>query len=234
MHNADSLTTARALLAPEIVCEPAPEFDRTTLESVRHAFQIVEPISFRQSWRAEEEAAFCPATVRVRWRERSLLVFAELRDADAFNNATKPNQRTWELCDTFEMFLRPEGGAGYTELHVTPNNQRLQLHYPRGIAPELALQAGRFEEFLLPEDSFDSATWVDAKNSRWSVYAEIPALTICEAEAPLENSQWRFSFCRYDYTRGVRDPVISSTSPHAQPDFHRQHDWGRLTFKARA
>ena len=234
MQNAESLTATRAFAAQEIICEPAAAFDRATIEGVRNAFQAATPISLRQAWRAEEEAAFCPATVRVRWEEHALLVFAELTDVDPFNSATQPNQRTWELGDTFEMFLRPAGGAGYVELHVTPNNQRLQLRYPHGIAPELARQTGQFEEFLLPEDSIASATWLDAKNLRWYVLAEIPALTVCEADVPLESGQWRFSFCRYDYTRGIREPVISSSSPHAKPDFHRQHEWGLMTFKARA
>jgi hypothetical protein len=40
--------------------------------------------------------------------------------------------------------------------------------------------------------------------------------------------EWRFSFSRYDYTRGRVAPVISSTSPHAKADFHHQQEWGIL------
>jgi hypothetical protein len=42
--------------------------------------------------------------------------------------------------------------------------------------------------------------------------------------------KWRFSFSRYDYIRGRREPMISSTSPHARPGFHRREEWGTLIF----
>jgi hypothetical protein len=32
--------------------------------------------------------------------------------------------------------------------------------------------------------------------------------------------------------RGGGEPVIASTSPHAEPDFHRQQEWGALNFAA--
>src|SRR5204863_1077141 len=107
-----------------------PPFDESNLEMVRRAFRSVTPCLFQQAWLEAEETGFLPATVRVGWRENSLLVFAELTDADVFNGATKLNERTWELGDVFEMFLRSSNGQSYVEFHVTPNNQRLQLRYP--------------------------------------------------------------------------------------------------------
>jgi len=41
---------------------------------------------------------------------------------------------------------------------------------------------------------------------------------------------WRFSFSRYDASRGTRPPVLSSTSPHQALNFHRIHEWGNLIF----
>jgi hypothetical protein len=74
-------------------------------------------------------------------------------------------------------------------------------------------------------------TWVENQKCRWHVLAEISALAVCGLNAPIENTRWHFSFGRYDYTRGEAGPVISSTSPHVRPDFHRQQEWGVLTFK---
>ncbi len=223
--------TERPGLAPEIQCEPLPPFDRTNLESVQRAFQSAVPCSFRQAWLDQEEAGFSPGTVRMGWRENSLLVFAELTDMDIFNGATKLNQRTWELGDVFEIFLRSSKKASYVEFHVTPQNQRLQLHYPDAGIAEWARKQGRLDDVFVRHEVFYSKTWVDARRNRWWVFAEIPAGEVSGSNEPVENTQWRFSFGRYDYTRGASNPVISSTSPHARPDFHCQHEWGVLTFK---
>jgi hypothetical protein len=216
-------------LAHDIACGPLPVFDQTELESVRRVFQSATPIPFQQAWLDETEAGFSPAVVRLGWHESSLLVFAELTDADIFNAATEINQPTWELGDVFEMFLQSVGKESYVELHVTPHNQRLQLRYPGGAAAEFAREMSRLEEFLVPDKIFNSVTWIE--NGKWHVFAEIPAVTVCGSNKSIENMQWRFSFGRYDCTRGVKEPVISSTSPHAIPDFHRQHEWGVMTFK---
>jgi hypothetical protein len=60
------------------------------------------------------------------------------------------------------------------------------------------------------------------------VLAAVPAALAGADTGSLSGSSWRMSFSRYDYTRGSSAPVISSTSPHAAPSFHRQHEWGRL------
>jgi hypothetical protein len=129
------------------------------------------------------------------------------------------------------MFLRPVKMESYVEFHVTPNNQRLQLHYASGPAADAIRKTGALETALVGGQAFDSLTWI--AEGMWEVYAEIPALAVCGADVPLDNKQGRFSFARYDFTRGVYAPVISSTSPHARPDFHRQHEWGMLTFRTK-
>jgi hypothetical protein len=214
----------------EIQCEPLPVFDRTDCESLRRAFQSAVPSPFQQAWRSETEAGFSPGVVRMGWRECSLLVFAELTDMDIYNRATKLNQLTWELGDVFEIFLKSTEKDSYVEFHVTPQNQRLQLHYPDANAAEWARKQGRLDDVFFRHEAFYSRTWVEAQLNRWLVYAEIPARMVSGSNEPIANTQWRFSFGRYDYTRGVREPVISSTSPHATLDFHRQHEWGLITF----
>ncbi|HET7624369.1 MAG TPA: hypothetical protein VFM25_03815, partial [Verrucomicrobiae bacterium] len=219
---------------PEITCEPLPKFDSKNLENVRRAFQSATPIFLRQTWLNEEEKNFTATVVQTGWRENSLLVFAELTDADIFNRATRLNQRTWELGDAFEIFLASTQNESYVELHVTPENRHLQLCFPDANSVELARKTGNLENFLIPHDAFFSATWIESENSRWNVYAEIPAALVCGKNGFLENTRWHFSFCRYDHTRGIAEPVISSTSPHAKADFHRRQDWGAIHFKTRS
>ena len=232
MRNAESYVSELAGWQAEIRCEPLPVFDRTDLKSVRQAFQSAVPFPFQQAWLSETEAGFSPGVVRLGWRGCSLLVFAELTDLDIFNSATKLNQLTWELGDVFEIFLKSAEKDSYVEFQVTPQNQRLQLHYPDASTAERARKQARLDDVFVRHEAFYSKTWVEAKLNRWLVYAEISAKMVSGSNEPIENAQWRFSFGRYDYTRGVSEPVISSTSPHATPDFHRQHEWGLITFKS--
>jgi hypothetical protein len=232
MQNMELFRTERPSLAPAILCERLPAFNGADLESVRSAFQSATPCLFQQAW-LNDAVGFSPAVVRTGWRGSSLLVFAKLTDADIFNGATKLNQRTWELGDVFEMFLRSALKESYVEFHVTPHNQRLQLLYDNGSAAEEARKTGSLENVLIWGEAFYSMTWIEKRRSHWYVYAEIPALAVCGSDEPIENTQWRFSFGRYDYTRSVKEPTLSSTSPHAKPDFQRQHEWGVLTFKNR-
>jgi hypothetical protein len=231
MQNAELYRIKGAILAPRILCEPLPTFDDSRLETVRSAFRDLRPCLFQQAWLVEEESAFSPATVRVGCRGSSLLIFATLADADIFNGATELNQRTWELGDTLEIFLRSFAHQRYVELHVTPDNQHLQMCFPDSRALERARKTGNFDPFLVPGEAFRSRTWIDESDGCWNVFAEIPASTVCGRDERIGSAAWHFSFGRYDYTRGVKEPVVSSTSPHARPDFHRQQEWGVMTFK---
>jgi hypothetical protein len=229
MQNVGPLNSSKQRPPPEILCPPLPSFGAMNLESMQNAFRSVVHCSLQQGWLDREEVGFSPAIVRAGWRGSSLLIFAELMDMDIFNSATKLNQRTWEMGDVFEIFLRSEVNENYVELHITPNNQRLQLHYPDGVSASSARTNGWLDKFMIWDEAFDSKTWVE--NGKWYVYAEIPGALLGHVNGSIENSSWRFSFGRYDYIRGVKKPVLSSTSPHAEPDFHRQHEWGLMTFK---
>lgn len=195
------------------------------------AFRGTPASVLRQAWRAEVEPDFSPATVWTGWRDDQLLVFAELHDADIFSWAARPNERLWELGDTFEIFLRPAEQAAYAELQVAPNNQRLQLRYASAAAVEYVRKHNAFGPSLVPESTFQSRTWVHPEIRCWYVLVEIPAASLRDAAGPLPGSTWHFSYGRYDYTRGHAQPVISSSSAHAQLDFHRQAEWGILQFQ---
>lgn len=215
---------------PQLKCRALPAFDADKLDAVRGAFARADGCGLRQAWLPAPEPDFTPATVRVGWRGHSLLVFAELADADIFSRATAPNQRMWELGDVLEIFLAPENSASYAEFHVTPNNFRLQLRFPDTATLRRAQAENRFDHLLLPDGVFHSRAWAQPENNKWYAFAEIPAAVVGGADQPLAGKKWRFSFSRYDYIRGRRQPIFSSTSPHTQPDFHRREEWGTLIF----
>src|SRR5258706_5882095 len=99
----------------ELSCEALPAFDASGPASVQRAFREATPVRLHQAWCARPVAGFAPAVVRTGWRDRALLVLAELTDADIFNRATKLNERAWELGDVLEIFLRPFDRDGYVE-----------------------------------------------------------------------------------------------------------------------
>jgi hypothetical protein len=187
---------------------------------VRAAFGDATPIPLGQAWLPAPEPDFAPCIVRTGWRGNSLFVFADLSDRDVFTLARRHNDRFWQLGDTFEIFLQAPGDEAYIELHVAPNNLRLQLRFA---APPTARDLDPFASAVVHEQIFDSQTWVTPGQHGWSVFAEIPL-------ADLSSTTWRFSFSRYDATRGREHPVLSSSSPHTRPAFHRPDEWGQLHF----
>lgn len=202
----------------------------SSLAAVRRAFREGAKILLGQAWLKKEEEAFAPAGVFFGWRGESLLVFAELTDADIFTRAKKPNERMWELGDVLEIFLLPKGQAAYFEFHVAPNNQWLQLRYPNSATIRRSRKTNDFSSYLMPRKVFRSRVWLRPKEKKWFVLAEIPRKAVCETKASKKSRTWSFSFSRYDYTRGRRQAVISSTSPHTRPDFHAQKEWRQLRF----
>ncbi|MEY4385660.1 MAG: hypothetical protein RLY20_943 [Verrucomicrobiota bacterium] len=216
---------------PRLECKPVSPFNSMDHVAVRAAFQAAAHCELQQAWQDAPSSNFAPAVVRVGWRHNVLWVYAELTDADIFTQASGLNQRLWELGDSFEIFLRPEAQQEYFELQVSPNNQHLQLRYVNTAALNRARKTGDLAEALIPGDAFRSRVWIEDQCSRWSVLAEIPAYLICGSSDALAGSVWRYSFSRYDYTRGEHEPAISSSSPHAEANFHRQEEWGQLEFK---
>jgi len=215
---------------PQLTCRQLPAFNADDLDAVRAAFALAEKCAMQQAWQAKPDLDFTTAIVRVGRRGNSLRVFAELDDADIFTRAIAHNQRMWELGDVLEIFLQPADEPGYVEFHVTPNNMRLQLRFPDTAALRRAQAENRFDDFLLPDGVFCSRAWMQPENKKWFVYAEVPAAAVCGVDQPLAGRQWRFSFSRYDYVRGRREPLVSSTSPHMQADFHCRQEWGILNF----
>jgi hypothetical protein len=215
---------------PVIKCHRLPLFETNTLDSVKAAFQHVVPISAQQKWRKKEEPHFSPMLIRTGWCDNILFLFAELTDTDIFTLATKNSQRFWELGDVFEVFLRPRIQKSYVELQVAPNNKRLQLRYQNARAVIHARKLGTSDHLLIHGRAFLSSTWICAAEQKWYVFVKIPAKTVCEQAILSPGVEWLFSFSRYDYTHDSKRPVISSTSPHKKPDFHRHTEWQVMRF----
>jgi len=182
----------------------------------------------RQAWRTRPSPQFQPAWARVRWHASGLLFDVLLVGAAPANRAAALNQPTWELGDVCEIFLRVDDQPQYFELHVTPENQRLQLRWPAGGIARVRSGAARLEEFAVPQpDWVHSATRVAA--GAWSAQVLFPAQSFgVDSLTPAHSIHT--AVCRYDY-HGRPLPVLSSTAPFRAPSFHRPLDWDRLVLQ---
>jgi hypothetical protein len=209
---------------------PLPEFDPSSLEAAKEAFQAAPAVELDQPWLPAREPGFQPTTVRIGWLDDALLVLAEMQDTDIFSRSTALNQRMWELGDVFEIFVRPAQQSAYLEFHVTANNHRLQLRFADEPAYRSAQLSDVFTPFFLEGNVIESAVWLRPEENRWFVLARIPARTVCDCPRPLSGQEWFFSFCRYDYRHGCDTPVRSSSSCHRKLDFHVQSPWNSMRF----
>lgn len=192
--------------------------------------QSSTPLTFQQDWRDTEEEGFRPAWAILRREASHLVVQAELTDDDLFNAEPRSHQPFYRHGDVFEIFLRPTRQDAYTELHVGPDNQTFHLRIP---SAELFLRhradPEAWRRWLVPERRFVSRVFLNRATATWRVEASIP---LCEVgDDPIQpGDRWLFSFSRYDYTRGRPEPVLSSTSPHTELNYHAQTEWGTLIF----
>ncbi len=184
------------------------------------------PVFLEHQWPADSKRE--PAQVRLGHANGALHLLAFIPDASIVSLADGPNQRTWTLGDTFEMFFQAEGEDPYVELHIAPHGHRLQLRFPSETLFQASREREAFEEFLLPDPSFQSQTAI--VEGGWLAWAAVPSGLIAQRILPLVKQTWRFSFCRYDYDAIPGEPVYSSTSAYAELDFHRIDDWGTLRF----
>ena len=204
---------------------PAAGRPAEPLEHLRQAVDAAwQPLG--QAWNPHGlEAGFRPGWARITWEPGGLWFDAVLASRHPRNRARRLNENTWELGDVCEVFLEVPGAARYVELHVTPENQRLQLTWPPdGLQ---LFRAGRapLETFLDHRaDWVRSATFIGADH--WAARVFIPADRF--GARPLAAGQtFHAAVCRYD----VGDNpgfVLSSTAPLRGPSYHRREEWHQV------
>jgi hypothetical protein len=218
--------------APQLACRRLPCFDPNDWDGAVAALRDAPVCPLGQYWFPAPQKEFRPATVRAGWTESALVVLAELEDSDIFNPITEFNAMSFQHGDVFEMFLRPTEQSAYCEFHVTPQNQRLQLRFPSSDALSKPRPSpGIPRDWMIYDRQIDTRVRVEGAQGRWWVLAAIPADMVADSGVLGPGSRWLFSFSRYDYTRGKPAPVLSSTSPHREVNFHRQQEWGTLLFE---
>ena len=182
----------------------------------------------QQAWRNfGAEPAFQAGWARITWQDSALRYEVLFVGAHPRNRARHLNESTWELGDVCEIFLQGPGedDPGYIELHVTPENQRLQLRWtPDGL--------GRVRSGELPIGQFmvGEPDWVESKvhvgPTSWFVQVVLPVPR--QGLRPLAaGARLRTAVCRYE-GGGKPEPVLSSTAALREPSYHRRQDWHEL------
>jgi len=181
-----------------------------------------------QHWLTDgTEPDFQPGWARISWNKNFLLYEAVLIGANARNSAQKLNEYTYDLGDVCEIFIEAKDGSHYLELHVTPENQRLQLHWPfDGLAQVRAGQA-KLEAFMVADPDW-VRTSTHVAPGYWAVQAMIPVEILGLPPSPLTpRTKLATTVCRYDYT-ARKKPTLSATACFPAPSFHRRADWHSL------
>ncbi len=211
---------------------PEPLFLPDDWNDVARSFVEADHCFLSQGWRHEPEEDFQSARASVGWDSENLWVYAELFDDDIFNSADGLNQNTWQTGDVFEIFLRPDGAETYFEFHVTPENHVLQLRWPDAdTISTLPTESGTENElqpFLLNPKQIQTWTHINREQKKWRVLVALDWKLL--ERRPISGETWAFSFSRYDVSRERGTTILSSSSPHQVARFHRQQEWGTLTF----
>lgn len=176
--------------------------------------------TFAQSWRDHPEVGFQADRVHIAALTHDLLIWADLQAPVRDHAATCDHTWLWEQGDVFEVFLQAAGEPGYTEYQLAPNGHILQLAYPKRWD-----RRGDLSSMIHRQPRLRSR--IALQPSGWRIFAIVPLPEGTAFSSP-QYGRWRVSFGRYHY-RLDGHAVISSTSPHPEPDFHRPQEWTEFT-----
>jgi hypothetical protein len=194
------------------------------------AWKAAAPLVLDVAWQRRKAAT--QTTARLLWDDRYLYFAAELEDHDLFATIKERNGMLWEE-DVFELFFKPHREQlTYYEFQVNPLNTPLELVFPsRG--------AGGYRRFR-EQASLGMQSVVKRRGTLndptdrdvgWTLEGRIPWKAFRATGGPPEvGEHWLFALCRYDYSRALERPELSSSAPLQKPDFHRYEDYGSLIF----
>lgn len=188
----------------------------------------------RRDWRALRAVPGgvppAPGKACISWTPELLRVDAVFHGVAPRNRATRLNERTWELGDTFEFFLLLEDSSTYLEIHVTPENQRLQLRWPLDGHARVRAKREKLESFFISDpDWVTSQTQIDG--DLWFTHLSIPAHQ-CGRSMLQPRHCFRTAVCRYHTPAGFAEPVLATTASFTAPGFHQPQHWNELVLVA--
>jgi hypothetical protein len=130
------------------------------------------------------------------------------------------------------MFLKPsKDRPEYYEFQSNPRAVVFEAAFPKrgGITRPFNQEPVLGHEAAVTLDgTLDKPGDADRK---WTVEGRIPWTAFSPSGgAPKPGAKWSFALCRYDYGPEGTKPLLMSSAPLTQPNFHRYEDYGTLTF----
>ncbi len=173
--------------------------------------------ALRQNWSAAVPSQNGVAVFS--WSSQGLTARVAMSDKSISNNALGPKEKTWELGDVVEFFVKPSGGSQYYEFHVTPHNVLLDLRIES--ADKVAEAWERRYQY---QSLAKSRTMVS--EGAWLAHLFVPWSAIGIKPAP--GTEFSFAVCRYNYlnyNKNSHNIEYSSTASLTQLNYHRPWEW---------
>jgi hypothetical protein len=166
------------------------------------------------------------------WDDEAIYYAATMSDAEVRAFGTRRNDTLWEG-DVFELFLKPSAERPeYFEFQGNPRGVVFEMAFPkRGQYPESFNNAPLLgtKAVAVIDGTLDHP---GDKDKGWSVEGRIPSSAFAlTGSKPKPGDSWLFAICRYDYGRQGSKPVLFSSAPLTQSNFHRYEDYGTLRFE---
>lgn len=150
------------------------------------------------------KAALAQGMTKVLWDDTYLYVAGDLKDKDLIATFTKHDECLCIHDDVLEVFLKPaQRSPQYYEIHVNPINTTFDAMYR---------YYGDWKDSEKYESGLETAVKVHGtvndsgdQDEGWTFEMRIPfaALEAAGRKPPVIGDQWKFTFCRYDYTHSL-------------------------------
>lgn len=218
----------------EAVCrwaDKAPVIDGKLDDAVWKKATVIE--HFPTFWAKKDNGKGTRA--RLLWDDDAFYFSATMTDAELRAFGTKHNDTLWHG-DVFEVFLKPSvDRPEYYEFEFNPHSAILELPFPKrgfdfdtlAAKPSLGSEAVAVVEGTLNKPGDKDKGWTVEGRIPWSIFA-------MSGGKPKVGDEWLFALCRYDYGPEGTKPVLMSSAPLTQPNYHRYEDYGRLRFEGAA
>lgn len=145
------------------------------------------------------------------------------------NGAKRDNEPTWATGDVIEFFIQPPGRVDYYEFHATPENRRLQLHFPLG---KIIRSIPYYKNIC---DCSLSVRTSELESDLWAGELSIPlsalGIDMPAATSPSATSKSKpqpcIHFCvsRYYYENSMKAELSSRPAVTAPRGFHNPPLW---------
>ena len=182
--------------------------------------------------RTDHQPAKLGTVVRLLWDDRSLYLSFVCENDGIRTEVAERDQPVWEG-EAAEMFICPKGAdAFYYEINFTPKNvifdSRIESWKYRDMARDWKKWAEGFNADI------KSATQIQkgegGKVTGWSLEVSIPFrdLDVADKKAPAAGDIWLFNVFRM--AKKADDTMEMSMWQRVHPEFHRPHQFPKLTF----